>query len=100
MNNDSSPLPKGNRLKTSGAVAFAVLLIFGTVVGAMTFAQKNAFAAVNIATSSTQIFGADMVRVLVTDTSINTAGQTISVEVDAKRGSSTLGTITPTINQI
>ena len=66
----------------------------------MTFSVKNAFAATSIDASSDRFYGPNLLRVVITDTAKNTAGDTIVAHVDIKRGSSTLGSIDKTLKNI
>src|ERR1051326_6583782 len=60
----------------------------------------RAYAAVDIQTSANNFFGPDLLRVVVTDSSISNPGQTIIVNVTAVRGATTLGVSLPTVTQI
>ena len=84
MNENRSPLPRGNGLKKTSGIAIAALLVFGVVVGAVSFSLKGAYATSSITPSSTKFFGASLERVLITETSKTSNGDTISVHVDAQ----------------
>src|SRR5437870_3767127 len=82
MNENRSPLPRGNGLKKTSGIAIAALLVFGVVVGAVSFSLKGAYATSSITPSSTKFFGASLERVLITDNSKTSNADTISVHVD------------------
>jgi hypothetical protein len=97
MDINYSPLPSRNGLKKSSGAVIAALLLFGAVAGVMAFSPKSAFAATSIDASSDKFFGAGFIRVLITDTSKNQATDTISVQIDAKHGTQTVGTTPVTV---
>src|SRR5438874_3285484 len=82
MNQNRSPLPRGNGLKKTSGIAIAALLVFGVVVGAVSFSLKGAYATSSITPSSTKFFGASLERVLIADNSKTSNADTISVHVD------------------
>lgn len=89
MNIDVNPFAKGSGYKKSASIAIIALLVFGAV-GIVAYTPKSAFAAVTITTSSSQFYGPALERVLITDTSKDTATDTIVPHVAVKRGSTTL----------
>ncbi len=94
-------LPNGSTWKKSTSIALAALLIFSTAVVAWTIAPKNAYAAVSITSSSDTFFGSAFNRVLITDTSLlGSPTDTISVLVEAKRGTTTLGSVSASVDEI
>lgn len=94
-------LPNGSTWKKSTSIALAALLIFSTAVVAWTIAPKNAYAAVSITSSSDKFFGSAFNRVLITDSALlGSPSDTISVIVEARRGSTSLGTQNANVNEI
>ncbi|MEO9321544.1 MAG: hypothetical protein ABI361_12835 [Nitrososphaera sp.] len=89
MNIDVNPFAKGSGYKKSASIAIIALLVFGAV-GIVAYTPKSAFAAVTITTSSSQFYGPALERVLITDTSKDTATDTIVPHVAVKRGSTSL----------
>src|SRR5436853_6662372 len=82
MNENRSPLPRGNGLKKTSGIAIAALLVFGVVGGGVSFSLTHAYATSSITPSSTKFFGASLERVLITDNSKTSNADTISVYVD------------------
>lgn len=79
----------------------AAMLIFGAVAAAVVglFVQP-AYAAVSMSPSATTFFGPGFVRVLITDDSKDSAGDTIVPTIEAREGSTSLGSVSPTISAI
>ena len=100
MNENQSPLPRGNGLKKTSGIAIAALLVFGVVVGAVSFSLTHAYAASSITTSTNKFFGPDLLRVLITDNTKTLLADTITPHVDVKRGSTVLGSADPSITNI
>ena len=81
--------------------AMAAMLIFGAVAAAVVglFVQP-AYAAVSMSPSATTFFGPGFVRVLITDDSKDSSGDTIVPTIEAREGSTSLGSVSPTITAI
>jgi hypothetical protein len=81
--------------------AMAAMLIFGAVAaaGVGLFVQP-AYAAVSMSPSATTFFGPGFVRVLITDDSKDSSGDTIVPTIEAREGSTSLGSVSPTITAI
>src|SRR3989442_9980382 len=100
MNENRSPLPRGDGLKKTSGIAIAALLVFGVVVGAVSFSLTHAYATSSITTSTNKFFGPDLLRVLITDNTKTLLADTITPHVDVKRGSTVLGSADPSITNI
>jgi hypothetical protein len=88
-------------MKKYAGSAMAAMLIFGAVAAAFVglFAQP-AYAAVSMSPSATTFFGPGFVRVLINDDSKDSAGDTIVPTIEAREGSTSLGSVSPTIYAI
>src|SRR5436853_5563860 len=100
MNENRSPLPRGNGLKKTSGIAIAALLVFGVVVGAVSFSLTHAYATSSITTTTSKFFGPDLLKVLITDSSKTVVSDVITPHVDAKRGSTVLGSADPQLCNI
>lgn len=78
----------------------SAVLIFGSVAAGLLVAPQTAYAAVTITTSSTDFYGPGFVRVLVADTSLDSTDDQITPTIDARDGSTVIGSASPTIESI
>ncbi|MGI0019134.1 MAG: beta strand repeat-containing protein, partial [Nitrososphaera sp.] len=85
-------------MKQYAGSAMAAMLIFGAVAAAFVgLLAQPAYAAVSMSPSATTFFGPGFVRVLITDDSKDSSGDTIVPTIEAREGSTSLGTVSPTI---
>ena len=99
MDNNPTSAPMGWKKPTS--MVFAALLFFGAVVGVMAFAPHQAYAAVSMSLDNPKIFGSGLGRALITDTALQGSPQdTILVNVEARRGGSSLGSVNMQVQEI
>ena len=82
--------------RSTSLVAIAILMISFPGLGLLT--PRAAFASVTITPSSNHWFGPGLVRIIITDTSQNTAGASIAPHISVKRGSVTLASADPPIS--
>ncbi|UVS67911.1 hypothetical protein NWT39_08340 [Nitrososphaera viennensis] len=99
---DNNPTPAHMGWKKPTSVVFAALLFFGAVVGVMAFAPNQAYAAVSVTQDTPKIFGSALGRVMITDTAMQggSTQDTITVNVEAKRGTTSLGSVNAQVKEI
>ncbi|WP_415280729.1 hypothetical protein [Candidatus Nitrososphaera sp. FF02] len=78
----------------------AAILVFGAVAAGLIAVPQTAYAAVTITSSADTFYGPGFVRVLITDTAFDEAGDTIFPTIEARDGNSVRGTIAPEIEAI
>jgi hypothetical protein len=88
--------------KKAMSVGLAAILVLSSIVVALPV--KNAYAAVSIATSvdalGNKFFGPSLVRVLITDTAKTNDNDSINVDVEVRRGTSSLGSASVAVDAI
>jgi len=82
------------------SIFMVALLVFGAVSAVYLAAPQTASAAVTMTSSSASWYGPGFIRVLITDTSLDETGDTITPTVEAREGNTLLGSISPTIEAI
>jgi hypothetical protein len=103
MGNKNSSNVSNSRIgKRVLSIGLAAVLVLSSIVVALPV--KNAYAAVSIATSvdnfGNKFFGPSLVRVLITDTAKTNDTDSINVDVEVRRGTSSLGSVTVPVDAI
>ena len=103
MGNKNSSNVSNTRIgKRVLSIGLAAVLVLSSIVVALPV--KNAYAAVSIATSvdnlGNKFFGPSLVRVLITDTAKTNDNDSINVDVEVRRGTSSIGSVTVPVDAI
>ncbi len=78
----------------------AAILVFGAVAAGLIAAPQTAYAAVSITASADTFYGPGFVRVLIIDDAFDEAGDVITPTIEARKGSSVLGSVSPQIESV
>jgi hypothetical protein len=103
MGNKNSGNVSNSRIgKRALSIGLAAVLVLSSIVVALPV--KNAYAAVSITTSvdalGNKFFGPSLVRVLITDTAKTNDNDSINVDVEVRRGTSSLGSASVAVDAI
>jgi hypothetical protein len=103
MGNKNSGNVSNSRIgKRALSIGLAAVLVLSSIVVALPV--KNAYAAVSIRTSvddlGNKFFGPSLVRVLITDTAKTNDNDSINVDVEVRRGTSSIGFVSVPVDAI
>ena len=93
---DKNHLLTRNNFQISSVIATTIAILI-LCPGLNILLPKTAFASVSITPSSPNWFGPGLLRVVIVDTSQNSAGASITPHIDVKRGSTTLASADPLV---